>query len=477
MNNRLIIILMSTLLLVTCSKEPKTDDVSQTKSVSLNLSINTLSVADPLSINKDETFASLAIYLYNNDSNFTLDKSALLPSFASISTKDIPIQTQIGTKILYLIANYTGKTFKLTNGLSLTLSPTTTKQQLDNIITESSSGFAPNTLLMVGKQTLAVTLANNGTTIGVDLRRLQSRIDVHIYKGANFGSNIVTLESITFNNQVLNSEVKFDYTVNSAQMLSTPMLNTQIITNSSLLLPNINGTILQPINSQAIFYSYQNLVATQSPLQATAPYLQITVNSNGVKHTYKGYFTDNNQIINKYSLLQNNIYQITAILNTDSKIALNMVVLPWNKINMEYKRPITANDFSFGPFANSWGGINGKTMNTNTGELEDAVFKFELKSPIGAEWTATLTNGLNFSFATSTAGTTTTAVSKGFTNLGYPYLIAIRAIKKWGGNANDTEFYITVEGEEIPINPIVGTQRVYEGTSTRIKIRQVASYN
>lgn len=477
MNNRLIIIWISTLLLGACAKDPIIDDGLQTKGVSLSLSVNTLTVNDPMSINQDQTFSSLAIYIYNNDANSTLDKSTLLPSFTSVSTKDILIQTQAGSKTLYLIANYSGKTFRQADGTVLTLSPTTTKQQLDNIVTESSSGFTPNTLLMIGKQTLAITAGSNGTIIGVALRRLQARVDVHVFKGPNFGTNTVTLESVTFHNQTLNSEVKFDYDVNTAQMLTSPMFSTQMIANNSILSPYSSGTILQPSSSQAIFYSYQNLVTAFSPLQATAPYLEIKLNSNGVGHTYKGYFTDNNQLTHKYSLLQNNVYQITAILDVDSKITLNMTVLPWNQKNMEYERPITSNDFSFGAWGTSWGGINGKTMNTNAGGLEDAVFQFELKAPIGAAWTATLTNGLDFAFTSSTAGTTTTAVSKGFTNIGNPSLIAVRATKRWTGDSRDTEFYITVEGNEVPINPIIGSQRLYEGTDTRIKIKQVASYN
>lgn len=477
MNNKLIIILMSTLLLGACTKETMIDDEFQAEKVSLNLFVNALSANDPMSINQDQTFGSMAIYLFNNDATFTLDKSALLPSFSPVSTKNIPIETQVGTKILYLVANYAGKTFKLTDGTTLTLSPTTTRQQLDNIITESSSGFLPGSLLMIGKQTMVLTSGDNGATIGIALRRLQARVDVHVYKGPNFDSNVVTLESVTLHNQVLNSEVKFDYTVNTAQMLTSPMFNAQLITNNSVLIPYASGTVLQPADTEAIFYSYQSLVTAFSPVQVTAPYLEIKLNSNGVPHTYKGYFTDNNQIANKYSLLQNNVYQITAILDVDSKIILNMNVLPWNKTNIEYERPITANDFSFGAWSTSWGGLNGKTMHTNVDGLEDAVFQFELKAPVGAAWTATLTNGLDFAFTSSTTGTTTTAVSKGFTNVGNPYIVAVRALKRWTGDSRETEFYITVEGNEIPINPVVGTQRKYNGTDTRIKITQVASYN
>lgn len=477
MKNRLIILLSSTLIWGACTQETVNEDTFQPESVSVNLSVSTLAVNDPISIDQDQSFGSLAIYLYNNDASFTLERSALLPSFTPITSKDIPLQTQVGTKILYLVANYAGKTLKLNNGSALTLTTTTSKQDLDNIMAESSGGFSPTSLLMVGKQTITIAPGDNGRIVNVMLRRLQARVDVHVFKGVNFGSNVVTLESITLHNQVLNSEVKFDYAVNAAQMLTSPMFSTQLVSNNSVLSPYVNGTVLQPVNAKANFYSYQNLVTVLSPLQVTAPYLEIKLNSNGVGQTYIGYLTDANQTTYKYSLLQNNVYQILAVLDVDSKIVLNITVLPWNETNIEYERPITANDFSFGAWGTSWGGLNGKTMNTNVGGLEDAVFQFELKAPIGASWTATLTNGLDFGFTSSTAGTTTSTVSSGFTSIGAPYLIAVRASKRWTGVSRDTEFYVTVEGNEIPINPMIGTQRRYEGTDTRIKIKQVASYN
>lgn len=468
MNNRLTIILVSALLLGSCTKETESGDQPEVKSVFVNLTVNTRAANDPMSINQDQTFSSLAIYIFDDDAGSALIQSALLPSFASISTKEIPIQTQIGVKTIYFIANYVGKTFRQTDGTLVTLNATTSRQVLENIVTESSGGFSPSTLLMVGKQTMTISSMDNGRSINVPLRRLQARVDVHVFKGPNFGSDIVTLESVTLHNQVLNSEVKFDYSGVFPQMLTSPMFSDQTVSGNTALLPYVEGLNLLPVNAQAIFYSYQNRVTQFSPVQLTAPYLEIKVNVIGITHSYTGYITDANQVNNKYSLLQNNVYQIAARLDVDSKIILNTQVLPWNQVNIEYERPITAADFSFGAWGASWGGINGKTMYTNVGGLEDAVFQFELKAPIGAAWVATLTNGLDFTFTSSTAGTAVTAVSHGFTNAGNPSLIAVRATKRWTGDSRDTEFYITVEGNEIPINPIVGLQRRYEGTDTRI---------
>ena len=478
MDNRLILVLISAFLLGSCTKEAAVDGGEEVKSVTFSLSLNTLSVDDPTSINDDQTFSSLAVYVFNDDATFSLDKSALLPSFSSVSTMEIPIKTQEGGKIVYLIANYSGKSFRRGDQTALTLRETTTKEQLDDLVVESASGFVANSLVMLGRRSIDVSEATHGSFVSVPLRRLQARVDVHVYKGENFGANSVTLESITLRNQVLNSEARFDDpTMTPPQMLTSPMLNSQLVTSSSTLLEYIPGTVVQPQDSEAIFYSYQNIVSVFSPIEVSAPYLEIDINSNGTTFTYRGYLTDANQTASKYSLLQNNVYQITAILDIDSKIILNMEVLPWEQTDIEYERPVTPGDFTFGEWGSSWGGINGKSVHTNMDGLEDAVFEFDLTAPVGAAWTATLTNGLDFLFTPSTAGLTTAAVSSGFAGNSGPAVVAVRAAKRWGGNTRDTELYITVEGDEIPINPVVGGQRKYEGSDTRIKIMQVASSN
>ena len=478
MMNRLIIVLIYTFLLGACAKETAVNGEDQKSNIYLSLAINTLADDDPMSINEDQTFSSLALYIFNDDANFSLDKFALLPSFTSVNSIDIPIKTQEGGKIVYLVANYSGKTFKLTSGANITLSETTTKDQLDDLIVVSASGFLPNSLLMLSKKNIDVTEASNGSSVAMSLRRLQARVDVHVYKGDNFGTNNITLESVVLVNQVLNSESKFDDpSTIPPQMLTSPMLTTKLISNNSVLSAYVPGEILEPKNAQATFYSYQNIVSVFSPIQSSAPYLEITINSNGVMKTYTGYFTDLDQTSNKYSLLQNNVYQIKAIIDIDSKLILNVDVLPWDQTDIEYERPILPEDFSFGEWGNSWGGINAMVVHTNNGQVDDAVFEFELAAPMGAAWTATLTNGLDFMFTDFTAGTSTIAVSKGFAGSGNPAIIAVRAAKKWKGSIRKTEFYITVEGVEIPINPLVGLQRKYEGTDTRIIIKQVASSN
>lgn len=470
-------VMMISSLLLSCNGYKDDQSNPMSKTVSYGLSISAMSLNDPMAILGDNTFSSLAIYVFNSDASNSLDRHALLPTFSPVSSRDIPITSTIGTKNVYVIANYSGKTLKLRDGTPITLSPSTTKAQLDNLMVESPSGLASNSLLMVGKSTIQLQPSNAGATTTIYLRRLQARIDVHVFKGTNFGSTNVTIESIELCNQALNSLVEFDYLLSTTSMLPSTIFNNHLIPLSNKVVqPYSPSVVLAPSNADAIFYSYQNLVSVFSPVQVTAPYLNINVVYNGIHKTFKGYITDIHQLSSKYSLVQNNVYQVLAKIDIDSRMDLSLTILPWNTLTTEHKRPIVSSDFNFAAWPSSWGGLNGKTIYNVPGILEDAVFGFELKTPINASWTASLTNGLDFGFVSSTSGLATPTVSSASANSGVTYYIAIRPTKAWVGSSRSTEFYITVDGNEVPINPIVGSSRLYEGTDTRILIKQVASY-
>lgn len=463
---------------MSCTKESAEWSNPIATNLAVNISVSTRSSNDPQAINSDNTFESLALYIYDNDAGSSLEQFILLPVFvpAELQEWSKSFEVGAGVKTIYALVNYMGTTLKKGNGDPLVLSETTSQQDLESLIAQNSSGFSSHTLFMVGKQSVTLTPTDNNKTLVIPVRHLQARVDVHVFKGPNLAANNVTLKSVTLKNQVLNTEVKFDYDVNSAQLVSPPIYNNQTI-NSTAAISVSSGAAIHPTDANAIFYSFQNLVANTIPLPAVAPSLEITILSDGAEYTYTGYLTDAGQLDNQYRLLQNTIYQVTAEVDINSQLFLNMTVLPWEKTTIDYGRPVTSSDLAFGPWGTSWGGSNGKTMHTNVGGLEDAAFSFELKAPEGANWSATLTNGLDFMFTSSTAGISVPAVSKGTSRTGIPYLIAVRAKNLWDGQTRDTEFYITVEGNEIPINPLIGGTRRYEGTDTRIKIKQVASYN
>lgn len=475
----MLVLACTTTILLSCTKESMIEENPSVTDLALHLSVVTRASTDPSAQGSDDTFQSLALYIYDTDAAPILEDVVLLPVLGSgsLGTWSNTFSVSSGNKTIYVIANYAATPLKRSNGTAYTLSQTSTQAELEDLIAVNASGFSSNTLLMIGKGNVTLTETDNNKSLTIPIQRLQARMDIYVTKSSNLASNNVVLKSITLKNQVLNSEIKYVYNQNTAQMLPVPLYNNQTVINTSTVQNYIPGTPLVPSNAQSIFYSYQNLVVSTLPVPISAPSLEIKALINNVEHTYTSYLKDINQSIAPYSLLQNTVYEIQAVLDVKSQLILNLTVLPWDESSINYGRPITSADLKFGPWGTNWGGTNGKTMYTNVGGIEDAQFSFELKAPAGANWTATLTNGLDFGFTSVTAGTSVPAVIRGTARPGIPYLIAVRASKQWVGQMHNTEFYITVEGVEVPINTAVAGVRPYAGTDTRIIITQVASYN
>lgn len=88
-------------------------------------------------------------------------------------------------------------------------------------------------------------------------------------------------------------------------------------------------------------------------------------------------------------------------------------------------------------------------------------------------WTATLSNGLDFTFNTNEAINGVQAVSQGISR-SEAYTIKIGATKRWAGNPKSTYFYITVGGVKLKINPKQsnGTRQFPGDSDTDILISQ-----
>lgn len=473
--------LLSTVLTILgfCSCSDEHEPVAPDAPIQVNLGISTRATSpDPASQGSDNTFKSLAVFVYN-----AVDGANAVPERQLLSTSFVPADLNAwshsfqfeaqGTRIFYVIANYDASVLKRTDGTVVTLSPTTPRNVLDNLVVENASGFVSNRLLMVGTQSITLDPTDRDVSISIPLRRLQARVDVFVTRTVNMQHTLLTVQSVQLIGQVLNSEVKFTYDPLTASMLASPNLADPILTATTPDVPVYDpGATLDAASAKAIFYSYQNLVSPTTTIQ-----VKVNVLIGGAPHSYIGTLASPTSTPPKQSLMQNTVYKVVAILDEDVDLKLNLTPQPWDKSDINYRRPITTSDFTFGAWGTSWGGLNAKTMNTNVGGLEDAAFSFELKAPEGANWVATLTNGLDFGFTAATAGINATGVTSGVARAGIPYLIAVRASKRWVGLTHDTELYVTVEGAEIPINPVQGGGFYYPGTATRIKITQVASYN
>ena len=231
-----------------------------------------------------------------------------------------------------------------------------------------------------------------------------------------------------------------------------------------------------PENAHASFYTYRNIVPDATP-DANTPYIRIKALFNGTSYTYRGYLTDQGQTTHKYSLLHNTVYRVMAMLDhPDNQLIIKTTPYPWELTSSEIGQEITEDDYQLQPYNGDDTGAttgivqfpyiaNGGTHN----ETSYANYSFSLTAPAGAIWTATLTNGLDFTFGTNDG----LNVSKGIAR-DEAYTIKVGATKRWSGNPKSTYFYITAGGVKLKINPKQsnGNRQFPGDNDTDILIRQ-----
>lgn len=438
----------------------------------LNFLIRTTPKEEKLTLGGDDSFSSLALYIFNK-ADQRCEYSELIPEFTPQRLKELSRSVNVSpqTKIIYAIANYNDpdKTFSTPVTSALTL------EQLENL-TVSGSVFSGNSILMVGKK--EVPINSEYVVAEIPMQRLAARLDIYMFKNQELAQSTVTVTSVEFRNQVLTTYGNPDRVTMPAD---AKMQNVTVpITENGTLQPMPSDlSEIIPANAKASFYTYRNMVPDGKP-DANTPYIRITALFDGISYTYRGYLTDQGQTTNKYSLLHNTVYRVMAMLDhPDNQLVIQTTPYPWSVVSSEIGHEVTEGDYRLQPF-------NGNDTGATTGvvqfpyiwegearnETSYVDYSFSLTAPAGAVWTATLTNGLDFTFGTAGSVAGTPAVSKGIAR-DAAYEIKIGAAKPWNGTAKRTLFYITVDGVKLKINPLQNGTRPFPGDNdTDILISQ-----
>lgn len=458
--------------LYSCSESETPVSDTADNQARLNFLIRTTPKEEKLTLGGDDSFSSLALYIFNK-ADQRCEYSELIPEFTPQRLKELSRSVNVSpqTKIIYAIANYNDpdKTFSTPVTSALTL------EQLENL-TVSGSVFSGNSILMVGKK--EVPINSEYVVAEIPMQRLAARLDIYMFKNQELAQSTVTVTSVEFRNQVLTTYGNPDRVTMPAD---AKMQNVTVpITENGTLQPMPSDlSEIIPANAKASFYTYRNMVPDGKP-DANTPYIRITALFDGISYTYRGYLTDQGQTTNKYSLLHNTVYRVMAMLDhPDNQLVIQTTPYPWSVVSSEIGHEVTEGDYRLQPF-------NGNDTGATTGvvqfpyiwegearnETSYADYSFSLTAPAGAVWTATLTNGLDFTFGTAGSVAGTPAVSKGIAR-DAAYEIKIGAAKPWNGTAKRTLFYITVDGVKLKINPLQNGTRPFPGDNdTDILISQ-----
>lgn len=445
--------------LVSCTKAA-VDDPAQ-PDARLALAFLTRGGGGDLVLGGEDEFTSLAVYLFN-DGNGNPEFSELVTDFTPASaaasyTKSVHVTPD--KKAVYAIANYAGHTFTAA-GQPVTLAGDTPKAVLD-ALEVASAAFSDATIPMVGKKT--VEMSSVSVSASMEMERLVGRVDMHVYKTAALEDDVVELVSIEFRNQVGSSNVQYQSMAMPAGDIRRTETYTPLAATYLGVVPgDAEYAALGPEEAEKSFYSYQNISGSDVPDDAVTPYLLVNVKVNGAPVTYRG---DLKNTAGLYDLERNKVYRVKALVGEpNGMLYLRVDVLKWDA------------ELSAITYEDRAAALSGLDDGANAGEVsltQPATYDFALTAPEGAVWSASLTNGLDFRFASGGG-----YASQGIARPG-AYAIRIEPTRSFSANdARETGFYISVDGEKVRINPngaggSYGDGRKYPGTETEILIKQI----
>ncbi|WP_029902071.1 DUF4906 domain-containing protein [Prevotella sp. 10(H)] len=460
-----LLMLLMTSFMTSCSESDDSIPEEPTKDAKLLLSIRAKAAVDDLSKNGDSKFTSLLIYIFNK-ADGTREYSGSVIAIASDPLEEYSISVNVSpqTKIIYAVANTTNTD----NSLSERLGANVTMEQLE-ALTVTSQNFPDNGIMMIGKK--EVVMDSEFVTAEVPMERLAARLDIYLFKNQDLQTSQVRVVSAQLVNQIKNSNVSYK---NNAMVSPINKATVTGVINQSTTLTTMPSDMsgIVPENAHTSFYTYQNIAGASAPDDDT-PYLRLVINIDGTDFTYRGYFTDDGQTANKYSLMRNTVYTVIAMLtHPDNLLILKIIPMPWTVNESQTGGSVTDADFSLDPWTGDPQGaqtgvihyptvVNGNALD----ETSYATYSFKLTAPLGKRWTATLTNGYDFTFGTEGSSIGIIPVSQGISG-DTEYQIRVGARKYWDGIEKTTNMYITVDGQKLNINPVQpGGTRKYPGNS------------
>lgn len=427
---------------------------AQAEGNTLRLSISTRAVEDNLAKGNDGKFTSLAIYIFNEDDGYC-EYSEIITGLDNADNITRSVSVSNKTKLIYAVANFDDvkKTF------SGSISRTTTMQELDGL-TVNTLDFDNSSILMVGRKQVPIT--SSLVSAEVPMQRLVARLDFYLSKSESSADNTITVGAITMLNIIGNSNCEYQ----SSEMVSpvARSIKGEDMQGIELVQAPDDPDYLTPANAMASFYTYQYIPGSSDPDKSLTPYVNIVLQIDGEQYIYTGYITDDAHTANKYSLMRNTVYRVIGQFQSpDNKLDLQVVPVPWDVAPSEIGYEVEDDDYSFDVFdTTDEKSIDGIVQYPYTpaggsprNESSYVGYRFTLTAPAGAIWTATITNGLEFGFASEGSVPGTTAVSKGIAGPD-PAEIRIKANKPWIGAARSTYLYITVNGKKLKINPLLG---------------------
>lgn len=364
-------------------------------------------------INNENEINTIRICICNRN---IVEKTKLF-SGTEIMDNTIQITTTEGEKIIYAIINET-------NDLTIKFNSAITQEQIKNIITNNSTKSISRPFVMSGSTQVTINSQIQDQTVNINVKRIVARIKLNIKKSEE------SLSDILIKGIKLRRIPTKTYTIKSKNNQVTEFYSFE----KQLEIPYNLTTENYEFNwseNEKYFYLYEN-INTNNDTTGKATFIFIDAIYNNVPTRYKAYINNINATNSRFSIKRNYEYRLEATIQNIGEydgLVFNTQVIPW-------ENTVLNKTFGEASFDGEW--KSGQAIDNATKKVE---YKFKLNLPEGASWKATITNGLDFKID---------GIQEGIT--GKEYTIKIIALKNLNNSARKTEFYITVNGNEIDLN-------------------------
>lgn len=409
----------------TCTDEASLPDVGEDNRAAIALSMSNVQMRGGDLFIGDDIIKKIRIYVMSNG---YVDHMKVYTAGSNDFKNPFRITTTTGRKTIYVIANEPDR-------MSGKLNKVTTFKELKSLDTPKVSETLRPPLTMVGSGNVTVTTGTN--TVTVKLVRLAARLDLKILKGEKAKEKNIQLEGIRLYRAPQSSSLLGQHTVAGQTYWDYNFKKQSPVTVTSTGVDVWGGTA-EPI------YLYEN-IGTKLDTLNRATYIVIDALYNGVDTRYHAYINDEHSSVeDKYSIKRNHKYELTATINNLGEydgITLDTHILPWT---VEHSDIVFERKYAIIPHPNVG---NAEYELESPSAIRD--FSFTLSSPVGAKWKALLTNPKDFELLkTSGSITSNSSVTSG--GLG-KFTISVRPTSERGRKERKTEFYIVVDGVEIPL--------------------------
>lgn len=415
--------------------------------VSLN---NTQLRAESLFANEDLIEKIRVLVFLNGD----IEKNEVFISGNTNFSNPFQIEVKTGTKEVYVIANETA-------GLTSALAVISSVSQLKGLLAETINSPLSLPLMMIGNMPSVTVMEGQPNISEITLKRIAAKIQLLFRKETT--DNVIIKKVSLFNNTEKSGLIDGAISIPDANQNYWSYISA---TDNMIL--NADATSFP---GSEVIYVYENLTGG---IIANATQVEVEASYNGVDTKYRVYVNENiSSFVNAgnpgssvsspndhlYAIKRNYAYVLTGTITGMGEfdgLNLETNVLPWKKVSSSILYDWILSITPQPTFAN----------HTFTMDASNQIsFTFNLTNPIGASWTANLTNEVDFEI---------TSIRSGIAN--QQVTITIQAKKAPSDAANrETAFYISalLDGNFSELPLISGSSLIGEGN--RVKIIQPIS--